>query len=146
VRKADNLTAICDAVIWKVWEPQRLTTLWASTACYKDRFAFFYIYNVAKLITVQIYHIFRISFGLQKLRWKEQPALPEEQNRSKGPNLDAADDDDDSDATVADDFPYSEKSPCISLARVRFLAVLDYSLLHSIQTDCEVHPASYPLE
>jgi hypothetical protein len=26
-RKADNLTAICELVVWKLWEPQRLTTL-----------------------------------------------------------------------------------------------------------------------
>jgi hypothetical protein len=30
--KADNLTAIC--------EPRRLTTLWSSTACYRDGFTF----------------------------------------------------------------------------------------------------------
>jgi hypothetical protein len=37
-RKADNLTAICEPAVWKMWEPRRLTTLWASTACYKDSF------------------------------------------------------------------------------------------------------------
>jgi hypothetical protein len=31
--KADNLTAICEPIVWKMWEPRRLTTLWASTAC-----------------------------------------------------------------------------------------------------------------
>jgi hypothetical protein len=35
---SDNLTAICDPIVWKMWEPQRLTTLWASTACYNDSF------------------------------------------------------------------------------------------------------------
>jgi hypothetical protein len=35
-RKADNLTAICESIVYKVWEPRRLTTLWASTACYRD--------------------------------------------------------------------------------------------------------------
>jgi hypothetical protein len=39
-RKADNLTAICEPIILKMWEPQRLTTLWASTACYRDNFTF----------------------------------------------------------------------------------------------------------
>jgi hypothetical protein len=39
VRKADNLTAICEPTVWKMWEPRRLTTLWASTACYRDSFA-----------------------------------------------------------------------------------------------------------
>jgi hypothetical protein len=39
--KADNLTAICEPTAYKMWEPRRLTTLWASTACYRDSFAFF---------------------------------------------------------------------------------------------------------
>jgi hypothetical protein len=25
-----------------MWDPQRLTTLWASTACYKDSFTFYF--------------------------------------------------------------------------------------------------------
>jgi hypothetical protein len=36
---ADNLTAICEPIVSKMWEPRRLTTLWASTACYKESFA-----------------------------------------------------------------------------------------------------------
>jgi hypothetical protein len=35
-RKADNLTAICEPIVYKMWEPQRLTTLRASTTCYRD--------------------------------------------------------------------------------------------------------------
>jgi hypothetical protein len=35
-RKADNLTAICEPIVYKMWEPRRLTTLWTSTACYRD--------------------------------------------------------------------------------------------------------------
>jgi hypothetical protein len=32
-----------------MWEPQRLTTLWASTACYTDSFTFFFaILNPSK--------------------------------------------------------------------------------------------------
>jgi hypothetical protein len=34
-----NLTYICEPVVQKMWEPRRLTTLWASTACYMDSFA-----------------------------------------------------------------------------------------------------------
>jgi hypothetical protein len=37
-RKADSLTAIYEPIVWKMWEPRRLTTLWASTACYRDSF------------------------------------------------------------------------------------------------------------
>jgi hypothetical protein len=42
-RKADNLTAIPEPVVYKMWEPRRLTTLWASTACYRDGFTFTYV-------------------------------------------------------------------------------------------------------
>jgi hypothetical protein len=38
VRKADNLTAICEPIVLKMWEPPPLTTLWASVACYRDSF------------------------------------------------------------------------------------------------------------
>jgi hypothetical protein len=41
--KADNLTAICGPIIFKMREPRRLTTLWAYTACYKDRFMVFFL-------------------------------------------------------------------------------------------------------
>jgi hypothetical protein len=33
VRGADNLTAICEPTVYKMWKPRRLTTLWAFTAC-----------------------------------------------------------------------------------------------------------------
>jgi hypothetical protein len=36
--KADNFTAICEPAVEKMWEPRRLTTLWASMACYRDNF------------------------------------------------------------------------------------------------------------
>jgi hypothetical protein len=39
--KADNLTAICEPTVYIMWDPQRLTTLWASMACYRDRFTFY---------------------------------------------------------------------------------------------------------
>jgi hypothetical protein len=38
--KADNLTAICEPILEKMWEPRRLTTLLASMACYRDSFTF----------------------------------------------------------------------------------------------------------
>jgi hypothetical protein len=40
-RKADNLAAICESIVKKMWKPRRLTTLWASTACYRHSFIFF---------------------------------------------------------------------------------------------------------
>jgi hypothetical protein len=36
--KAENLTAICEPTVYKMWEPRRLTTLWASMASYRDSF------------------------------------------------------------------------------------------------------------
>jgi hypothetical protein len=36
--KADNLTAICEPIAYKIWELRRLTTLWASTACNRNSF------------------------------------------------------------------------------------------------------------
>jgi hypothetical protein len=38
--KVDNLTAISEMIVHKLWEPQSLTTLWASMACYRDSFTF----------------------------------------------------------------------------------------------------------
>jgi hypothetical protein len=43
--KADNLTAICEPIGYKLWEPQHLTTLWVSTACYGDSFTYFILYQ-----------------------------------------------------------------------------------------------------
>jgi hypothetical protein len=39
-RKTDNLTAICEPIVWIIWEPRRLSTLWAFMACYRDIFTF----------------------------------------------------------------------------------------------------------
>jgi hypothetical protein len=36
--KADNLTAICDPIVQRMCEPRRVTTLWVSVACCRDRF------------------------------------------------------------------------------------------------------------
>jgi hypothetical protein len=44
MHKADNLTAICEPIVYKMWEPQLLTPLWAFMACYRDSFTFiFYV-------------------------------------------------------------------------------------------------------
>jgi hypothetical protein len=40
-RGADNLAAICEPIVYKMWEPRRLTTLWAFIARYTDSFTFF---------------------------------------------------------------------------------------------------------
>jgi hypothetical protein len=45
MHKADNLTAICEQIVYRMWEPPRLTTLWASTACYRDNFKRYIAYD-----------------------------------------------------------------------------------------------------
>jgi hypothetical protein len=37
-READNLTAIGEPIVYRLWEPRRLTTIWAFMASYKDSF------------------------------------------------------------------------------------------------------------
>jgi hypothetical protein len=59
-RKADNVTAICEPIAWKMWEPRHLATLWASTVCYRDSFSFTYL-SVATMrklyfVSINIYH------------------------------------------------------------------------------------------
>jgi hypothetical protein len=44
-RYADKLTAICEPVVQKVWDPRRLTTVWASTAFYRESSTFFIKYG-----------------------------------------------------------------------------------------------------
>jgi hypothetical protein len=34
-RGANNISAICEPIVQKMWEPRRLTTLWTFTACYR---------------------------------------------------------------------------------------------------------------
>jgi hypothetical protein len=36
----------------RMWDPRRLTTLWASTACYKDSFTF-YLPSIKKIILIK---------------------------------------------------------------------------------------------
>jgi hypothetical protein len=43
--KANNLTAICEPIVQKMWEPRPLTTLWAFTACCRVSFTFVYEMN-----------------------------------------------------------------------------------------------------
>jgi hypothetical protein len=51
-RKADNLNAICEPIVQKIWKPRRLTTLWASTACCRGSFTFFYNESYNFLMTM----------------------------------------------------------------------------------------------
>jgi hypothetical protein len=40
VRGADDLTAIYEPIVYKMWEPPHVTTLWASTASYRHSFIY----------------------------------------------------------------------------------------------------------
>jgi hypothetical protein len=53
--KAD-ISSIFEPIAYKMWELLRLTTLWASTACYRDSFSF------------SKHHLFEFFFPLQKPR------------------------------------------------------------------------------
>jgi hypothetical protein len=53
---ADNLTAICEQIIQVMWEPRRLTTLWAFTACYRDSFTFLLV-ELLRLLKVQMFEL-----------------------------------------------------------------------------------------
>jgi hypothetical protein len=41
-RGTNDLTANCEPIVWKMWEPRRLTTLWAFMVCYCDSFVFLF--------------------------------------------------------------------------------------------------------
>jgi hypothetical protein len=53
-RKADNFTAICEPIVQKLWDPQRLRNLWASGACYRDRFTLFFYVRTDQDILVML--------------------------------------------------------------------------------------------
>jgi hypothetical protein len=55
--KADNLTAICELIVYEMWNPRRLTTLGASTASYSDSFTL-YIYIYIKEKVKFIFHLY----------------------------------------------------------------------------------------
>jgi hypothetical protein len=38
--KAENLTAICELIVWKILESPRLTPVWVSTISYRNSFTF----------------------------------------------------------------------------------------------------------
>jgi hypothetical protein len=48
--RADNLAAICQPIVWKMWEPQPLAILRASTAC-RGITLTFYVYTSRFLVT-----------------------------------------------------------------------------------------------
>jgi hypothetical protein len=46
VRKGDNLTAICEPIVYTMLDPQLLTTLLASTVRYGNSFTLLYVDDI----------------------------------------------------------------------------------------------------
>jgi hypothetical protein len=59
-RKADILTAICEPTAYTTWESRRVTTLSASTACYRNSFISLYVDDIR---TSQEAHAFTACYG-----------------------------------------------------------------------------------
>jgi hypothetical protein len=56
--EADNFTAVCEPVVSKIWVLRHLTTLWASTICYRGRFNFFFTpIKLGAFIHVKIFSV-----------------------------------------------------------------------------------------
>jgi hypothetical protein len=47
-RKAENLTAICEAIYYTKWNPRLLATLLAFMVCYRGSFTFFFYFYCNK--------------------------------------------------------------------------------------------------
>jgi hypothetical protein len=61
-REVDNFTAICEPIVWILWDLQRLTTLRASMAWYRDSFtlplcALFLYFYVQRFYRTDIFHL-----------------------------------------------------------------------------------------
>jgi hypothetical protein len=62
-RKADNVTAICEPTVKKMWEFRRLTTLWASKACYLYLLSNSTIWEIVMLVLLML-GIFKQAFDM----------------------------------------------------------------------------------
>jgi hypothetical protein len=46
-------SAICEPIVYEMWEPRRLTTLWTFMTCYRDSFTFFASTMAGKIDYIQ---------------------------------------------------------------------------------------------
>jgi hypothetical protein len=60
-RKADKITVIYETSIYKMWDPLRLTTLKAPTACYRDCFSFLLFEKVAMFASRSKYNLSAVT-------------------------------------------------------------------------------------
>jgi hypothetical protein len=87
VHKANNITAIGYPIVETMWDPDRLTILLASTACYED--SLFYANNTCSLVRMlHVVHFLKLlsivyedwptiySFLKGNFKETEQPKLP----------------------------------------------------------------------
>jgi hypothetical protein len=74
-RKADNLTAMCEPIVYKMWKPRSPTTLWAFTTCYNENFTF-YLYPISLIILVlKDRKIRRPHFSKKQYKKKSSPCI-----------------------------------------------------------------------
>jgi hypothetical protein len=52
---------MCEPIFYKMWDPQRFTTPWASAACYKDIFTFLLFLQIQMITVCFLCHIGGIS-------------------------------------------------------------------------------------
>jgi hypothetical protein len=63
--KADNLTAFCEPIVFKMCEHRRLTNIWAYTACYRGSFTFYvYVFLWFYIKILELYKSRWLSVGL----------------------------------------------------------------------------------
>jgi hypothetical protein len=55
-RRADNLATICESIVWKMWEPLRLTTLRTSTTCTGITLPYLTCVLFRKVSEIEIFH------------------------------------------------------------------------------------------
>jgi hypothetical protein len=48
-RKRENITAICEPIVWIMWEPQHLITYGAFTAWWRDSFTGFFFFVMSEI-------------------------------------------------------------------------------------------------
>jgi hypothetical protein len=76
VREAENLTANCVPIFWRMWEPRRFTTLWAFMACWSDSFTFTFrpIHRCLKslepmlILVIILIFIYRLKLEFKRLK------------------------------------------------------------------------------
>jgi hypothetical protein len=88
-RKADNLTDICEPIFYKMWQPRRLTTLWASTACYTDSFTLFLQSEVVYLFFTMdtvAFHVSNTSHSNCNFKARVYPQIEKQPSGNKDSN------------------------------------------------------------